>query len=522
MRNLYIRDASDILIPYRWRGGYLYIIKEQGVTVYSDIRNTSEFMIKNTPRGFLSILFSFMLAMVGFTMLQSLFVLYCTQSLRMDDIGAETLFAAYFSLIFAVPVLGGYLGERFFGHKLAVSIGFVLAMLGMLLISSSNTHLLYMGLACYVLGVACYIPNLWVLLGRLYPTNDPRRDSGFTIIYMGFNVASFMAASSSGYIQQTIGFNFAFFIVFVFSGLALLVFLLSRHTIQNLRHDAASPSKIRQFKAIDKVIGLVILILIWPVLVFLLKNSELNNTLLLVFGVVALFLVLYLALKEKALARSKMVVFLILTTVAIVFWSIYVLAPTVLTLFKERNVNRHFFDALIPTASFISLNPFFIIILGFPLTYLWMRLSRKGIIFSTPSKVAMGVVFMGIGYLSLVVGIFSIAQHGLISLWWIVLSYFFQTLGELFLSPIGYSMVGRLVPERLEGLMMGIWQLATGVGSALSGFLVKTIHIPKEVTDPTITNPIYSHSFSVFGWTALLIGVITLLFAPKMNKKITN
>ncbi len=182
------------------------------------------------PAGVFAMFLLQLLSMVGFTMLLALLVLYCTRTLGMDDSQAYTLLAAYNALVFASSVFGGYLGERYLGYRYAVSLSIVLASIGLFILVIPKLMALYWGLAFFVVATGIMVPCLFVLLGRLHEsTDDPRRDSGFTIAYIGMNVGSFFASAISGFIANKFGYSVAFFIGGAFTLITLFFFIYYRH-----------------------------------------------------------------------------------------------------------------------------------------------------------------------------------------------------------------------------------------------------------------------------------------------------
>jgi POT family proton-dependent oligopeptide transporter len=464
----------------------------------------------NQPKGFFIPLLTMMLMFVGFTLIQSLTVLYATQKLGFTDKQAYTLFAAYFSLLFGLPFFGGYIGGRWLGSLLSVSLGLILSTLGLFSLSIPTLTNFYLGLSAFVVGVALYVPNLYVVLGRLYQPGDYRRDSGFTLNYMGFNIGGLFGMAASGYLVKYYSYHFTFLIGALLGVVALIIFFagLSRLTqIKDEKHTKKS-----------RILGVVLALIAIPLTSLLLDHAQFNNALLLTTGIAAAILTIVLAMRETGESRKKMFAFLILLIIGLAFWTLYSLVPSVLELFMERNVNREVFHSIIPTSSLTSLNPFFIVTVGALLTAVWIYLGKRNSAPSLATKFCIAVLLMGAGYLVLIPGIHYSNALGQVGIGWIVISYFLQTTGELFIGPIGFSMVGTLVPKRFENLMMGIWQLATGVSCALSSYLALLAAAPEKIKDPLQTNPIYTHSFAVYGGMTVTVGLIAVLFIPKLKK----
>ncbi|OGT31411.1 MAG: hypothetical protein A3E87_03530 [Gammaproteobacteria bacterium RIFCSPHIGHO2_12_FULL_35_23] len=472
------------------------------------------------PAGVFIMSFLQLLSMVGFSLILSLLVLYCTRQLGMSDDKAYALSAAYNALVFATSVFGGYLGEKYLGYRHAVILSIVLAGLGLFIMGIPSVMALYWGLAFFTIATGIMVPCMFVLLGRIFGSNDPRRDSGFTLAYIGMNVGSFFAAALSGYLANDLGYGATFIIGGIFTFLTLIVFLIYQDRFSRKYDVKATPGKIIRSHS-SKITGVFLILVSIPLTAALLNFANLSNILMLVLGLFSVALVIYIARQESTHSRKKLMAFLILTIISVAFWSLYSIAPSALTIFIADNVNRQFFSYVIPAASYSALNPLFIITLGPLLTLFWMSMNQRGKNFSTPGKFALGVTFMGLGYLVLILAISTHNQAGYISSWWIVLSYFLQTFGELFVGPIGYAMVGELVPPKFEGLMMGIWQLATGVAGALSQYMADMTSSPQSNL-PIVTDQLYSHAFALFGGITVVVGCIAALLVPYLKRIITE
>ena len=472
---------------------------------------------KKYPKGLVPMFFLQVLSMIGFSLVFALLVLYATYRLDFDIHQAFALSAIFNALAFALSVFGGYLGERYLGYRYAVWLSIFLAMIGLIVMAFPDRMALYWGLAIFIVATGILTPCIFVLLGRLYKPKDPRRDSGFTIAYIGMNVGSFAASLSSGYLTKYWSYSGAFLVGAFFTFVMLIVFMMFRKDFriqtESVKYIKTRPDAIKR----SRMTGVFLILAALPITAFLVRFSHFSNLILVVVGLFAVLLVIYLAMQESKQYRNKMFVFLILTIISVAFWALYNLTPSASTIFTKYNVNRHFLGVYFPTATYSALNPLFIIIFGPLLSIIWMWLNYRDKKISTPAKFAIGVFLMGAGFLILILGIQFASPTGLMSSWWIVLSYFLQTMGELFVGPIGFSMVGELVPARLEGLMMGIWQLATGVAGALSEFM-SNYSTPAKSINPHITNPGYAHAFLIFGGITIVVAIINACLVPYLNR----
>jgi len=451
------------------------------------------------------------LFMYGVATTQSLLVLFCTNQLHFSDQAAYALYADYAALMFGLPIWGGYLGERFLNHyfSLLISVAFCAAGLFTLAFCTS-AQTLYLGLALFLVGNALLVPNIHVLLGRSLGRFDKSRDSGFTISYIGMNVGALLSMATSGLIAQSIGYRYAFELAALIC-LAMFVILFLSHRVLQSNH---------QRSASDKLLGTTWSLVSVPVIFIILTYASLTNHLLLVLFSAVLVRCMYLCSTLPKKQRSRLLAFLILVVMAISFWSLYMLAPSVLTLFAERNVDRTFAGITIPAASLISLNPLVIILVGPLLSLLWLKLGKRRRLPSTPYKFTVAITLMGLGYFSLAIGITQADKSGLMGLSWFVVNYALQSTGELFIGPIGFSMVGKLVPSRYESFMMGVWHMGLGFSAAVSswlGGLTVSNYLSHQATQ---TNPIYLTAFSEFAGGTLLLALLSLILAPRIKQLI--
>lgn len=453
---------------------------------------------------------------IGFMMVLSLLVLYCTNELGLPDHDAYGISGAFNALAFAMSVPASYIAERYLGFRFASFLSMVLATIGLFIMMIKSKAALLIGLGTFTFGNSLMLPCFFVLLGRLYAKNDAVREWGFTLSYIGMNIGGFMAATASGYVSSYLGYDVAFLIGAVTTVIMIPIFFAARHLFDEkfAQHHITITTNKRN-------IGLGLIVLTTLATIALVYFYSICNSLLLFLGVICVIYMVQLALKAKsAQEKRNLFIFAILIVISVMFWTLYSLAPSALTIFTERNIDRNVLGHIIPAADFSSLNNFFIFTVGPFLSLLWIKMQKKGYPMSTPAKIASGVLLMGIGYLVLVAGIgFSSKTTGLMGVSWLVLSYFFQTVGELMVGPVNYAMVGEFVPAKLEGTMMGISQLSTGIGGALSVYFADYTSSGENIINPLLTNATYSHAFMMFGSLTVIVSLVAFAIAFMLKKK---
>jgi len=457
---------------------------------------------------------------IPFGVINSLLVLYLQHVMHLNQHEQYATFSAYNAMLFALPLIGGFTAGKF-GYKKALVLSTLLCVSGALVLCVPQEFFLHLGLSLFATGVGMYVPTYLVLVGKLYRKNDPRWEGGYTIVYVISNMGFLISAFMGGYIQKYFGFGAAFITGGLCMALAFLSFPWMLNKIKcidglEIPAQSKSPEMIKLFWMI-----LIALITI-PLCYFLLTHAKLSNQLLLVVVILEILGVLILALRQKDRKdRFKLFAFLILSITSMGFWSLYILEPSLLTMFIQNNVNRDLFGSEIPPSVFYGLNPFFIIVLGSLFSVLWVRLEKKKLNPSLPSKFALSLSSMVIGIGIFALSIFITGFDLKIALWWVVLGYLFLTTGELLIGPIGQSMVGRLVPHGHEGLLMGVWQTFVGLSAAVADYLADMGAVPEDASYSQSSH-IYFHAFMVITITTLILAAISWLIAPFVRRAIGN
>ena len=471
------------------------------------------------PSGLWVMCFATAMLTIGFGVINSLLVLYVTTILKLPSSQAYLVYGVYNSLLFTLPLLGGYFSEKL-GYSKAFILGSLLNLIGLLILSEPHLAHFYWGLAFFAAGIGLNVPAFYVLLGKQYQKEDHRRDSGFTIAYVFMNFGFFVSAFIGAYLSRGVGYHLTYLISAIFALLIIVVFLGGYKLIKPVEGRDMAPGL--QWHPALLWAGLIVIEVIVILLThWFLTDIILDDTVLFVLLALVTIYVIYLALKFRGVGRHKLFAFLILAFISIGFWSLYTLEPSLLTIFIKTNVDRHLFGYEIPPSVFYGLDPFFVIVIGCIFGYLWTHLEKKNKNPSLPAKFTLSLFLMGIGFFIFIVGIYFSSASGLSNLFWIVFGYLFLSVAELLISPIGLAMVGRLAPEGNEGRLIGIWQLFTGVAGVIAGYLAQLAVTPPHDT-AIKTNPVYMKAFFEIGMITIVLGVIMLFLTPFIRKLIAK
>ncbi len=383
---------------------------------------------------------------------------------------------------------------------------------------------LYLSLALIIAGVGFLKANISTIVGDLYGLHDARRDSGFTIFYMGINLGSFLASWSCGILGIVYGWKYGFGLAGIGMLAGLLIFLRYQGWLEG-RAEPPDPAKLK-----EKVFGPINVewacyssaLLMMAVAMSLIMNPAPAAKLMAATGVLmVLFLIWYSFAKVDGKYRSRVWAATYFALAQIPFWSLFEQAGSSLTLFTDRLVDRNIAGWSVPTPVFQSLNAGFIFIFAPFIAWLWIWMAKRKIEPSTPVKFSIGIFGVGLGFLALVAGMKSTGASALTPVYFIFMVYWIHTMSELMLSPVGLSAMTKLAPPHAAGLMMGTWFLYSGLSNSLSGVIAGATGaetIGGKIIDVTAAKAGYASVYTNVGTVAIGVSVFMLLISPIIKK----
>ncbi len=410
------------------------------------------------PKGLYLLFFVEMWERFSYYGMRALLVLYMVHELMFSSQKAGNIYGIYTGLVYLTPLIGGYLADRFIGQRRCITAGAVLMSAGLFLLAFGGKELFLLSLFLMICANGFFKSNISSVLGLLYGDDNDKKDSAFTIFYMGINFGAFLSPLVCGTLAAKYGFEWGFASAGVGMLIGLVTYKLFEHKL--LGDTGSKPVCIKQENNIS--------------------TDDVN--------------------------KSKFIGLLILMLFTIPFWICFEQAGSSLTLFAEYKVNRDFFGFQIHTGYFQSLNPLFIILLA-PLTSgLWSWLNKRRMEPTSIEKFSAALFLMSVSYVIMIVaGLMS--DTGKISLLWLVLAYFVMTVSELCLSPIGLSLVSKLAPAKFLSLTMGCWFIMCFLGDAIAGFWGGKYD---SLTSLQLFTPLAVLSFAAF--------LLLLILTPKLNK----
>ncbi len=464
------------------------------------------------PRGLFVLFYAEMWERFSYYGMRALLILYLTKHWLFGDGEANLIYGAYTSLVYITPVLGGYLADRYLGQRKAVVFGGVLLACGHVLMafegnggqSDSTINIFWLALAFIIVGSGFLKANISVIVGQLYNLTDSRRDGAYSIFYMGVNTGAALGTILVGYLGETVGWGYGFGLAGIGMVLGLIIFMIGKPALKGKGEPPIILTKSNEMLLYG--IGIAAVAGLW----FLIQYQSVIGTLLLISGALLLGYMLVEAFKMPKEPRERIFAIVFLLMFQPIFWGLFEQAGGALSLFTDRFVDR----GGVPTSLFQSINPIFIVMFAPLMSAIWLRLGKSGIEPSAPAKFGYGLIFVGLGFVSLALGD-SIAGPGTkIAVFFIFLVYWLHTIGELCLSPVGLSAMNRLSPKHLASFVMGAWFFATAGGNFVAGL----IGAATGGEDGQMTREKAVEVYSTIGWWVAGIGVAAILIAPFVKR----
>jgi POT family proton-dependent oligopeptide transporter len=465
--------------------------------------------------------------------MRAFLILYMTSRLfdklnQSDADGASYgIYGAFNALLYASPLLGGMLADKLIGFRKAIITGGLFMSFGQIVLAynafNGDTELLFfVGLSFLAIGNGFFKPNISSFLGTFYDRNDNRKDSAFTIFYMGINIGAFLAPLTCGYLAREVHYSLGFLLAGLGMLTGVLVFYKNRAVFEGKGLPPDIPFLKSSFIAgINRewavLIGAFLLV---PVFSFLIQAEEVTDYILLLVGFGILGYILFNAFKsDEKEEGQRLLVFMALFFVHMIFWALFEQAGGSINILTDRYVNKHGIE----TSQFQSVNALFIILLAPVFTWIWTVLGRKKLEPRTPMKFFYAMLQIALGYFIIVVGAKSILpevnEGGLIPIVFVLGMYLFHTTGELSLSPVGLSVVTKLSPVKTVGFVMGSWFVSIAFGHKIGGYLGKLIASPPEGATKAMELQSFIDVYMNWG-VYIVLGVAAILFfiSPTLKK----
>jgi len=451
-------------------------------------------MTRGHPKGLYVLFYTEMWERFSYYGMRAILVLYMTKALLFDVARASTIYGNFTGLAYLMPLAGGYIADRWWGNRRSILVGGIIMSLGQFLMFLSASFyddpalahpLMWAGLGVIIAGTGLFKANIASMVGSLYAPDDKRKDSAFTIFYMGINIGAFLAPLVAGGLGDTdnpADFRWGFLSAAVGMAIGTVIFQIYKdnHVVDSNLQPLGLPPADRKRSGQDPA-------------------------------------------KDAPLVREdyeRVAVIFILSFFVVFFWAAFEQAGASLTVFADRQTNRDLLGWTIPASFFQSINAVAIVLFAPVFAWLWSKLAARNLDPSTPVKMSFGFVLMGLGYLVIAFGVKDVDPAAKVSMMWLVSLYLLHTFGELCLSPIGLSAVSKLSPVKFASLMMGVWYLASSMANKLAGVL--SSFYPEEGKPAPVLlgyeiNNLHEF-FVIFIFMSVSAGVLLFFLAKPISK----
>ncbi len=471
------------------------------------------------PKGLQTLFLTEMWERMSYYGMRGLLVLFMTAAIAEGGLGIGTatavaIYGLYTASVYFMGLPGGWIADRLIGSQKAIWYGGIVIMCGHIVLAIPNDKTFFLGLIIVVLGTGLLKPNISAVVGQLYKSEDKRRDSGYALYYMGINIGSFIGYTVCGYLYESNGIHWAFGASAIGMALGLLYFWKTQASLHGAGDAPAAPLSEKAQKSSWSVIGLF-LITVAAVTALLMSGTVSFDPIaaskfvavFFLMTFVVYFLWVYLLGNLNSVEKKGMLAFLLICVASTMFWSGFEQAGSSLNLFGQDFTDRSIGGFEIPTTWLQNANPFFIITLTPLFALFWIWLGKRMITPGYGLKCGVGLIIMGLGFVVMIFAAHA-AAGGKVAIFWLVLTYFLHTVGELVLSPISLSAVSKLSPPRFLGQMMGLFVLTYSMGNIVAGLLAGGFD-PENVAEmPALFTMIATFAIGV-GAVVLLVGMFT-------------
>lgn len=467
-------------------------------------------LFREQPRAFYMVFMLEIWERFGFYTVQGILALYFIRFLGFSEDTAYYTFGAFSALVYGMVALGGYLGDKVLGTKRTIVLGLIVLASGYLALALVDKQHVFQALGLICVGNGLFKANPSSLLSKCYEENDPRLHGGFTLYYMAINLGSIFALFIGPLLSSKYGYSYAFFVSFIgiLLGLANYIFQRQHIAVVNTMADHR-PIHLWQWGLI--IIGIIAAA---HASAYLLQHVMIaKNLLWLITTIVVVIYFIYMR-REKSVSFMRMLLAFILMLEAVVFFTLYQQMPTSLNLFAVNNVHAVLFGIDINPQSFQALNPIWIISMSPVLAVFYAKLHQRGYAFPIPYKFALGMTCCGLSFMLLFFSRYVHDEGGMVSSWWLVASYLFQSLGELLVSALGVAMVAELVPPQIAGFVMGMWFLTSSVAGFIGASVASYTALPNNLQPGIESLMIYTKVFAYIGLITLAVALLLWLISP--------
>lgn len=451
--------------------------------------------------------------------MRGVLAIFMVDILKLTDAESNLKYGAIQAFVYAFTFVGGIFADKVLGFKKSLIFGGLVMVVGNLLIAADPHHFFYYGITLSIIGTGFFKPNISSMVGELYKPGDPRRDAGFGLFYSGINIGAFLGGIVCVYLGKQVGWNFAFLAAAIVMIVGVLLFLYFKNELGPIGDSPLAklePSK-RLIREIAVYGGAFLSI---PLIYIMIQNTSYTDMFMFTVGPLALIYYIFQLIKiPDTKSKSKFIAAFIMIVLSVLFFAIFEQSGGSLALFANKNLHSTLFSVPIdPNIVNNSANSLYVIIFSPLLGLVWLWMAKRKIEPNTVVKFGLAFLMLAGAYYLFYATKFFADEAGRTSLEMFALAYFVVTIAELCLSPIGLSMVTKLSPKHLGGMMMGLWFLASAYGQYLAGTLGAGMSTPNDNASLMDKLVAYTDGYQQLAIYSLVAGILVIIVSPLIRK----
>lgn len=494
------------------------------------------------PKQLWSLFFSEMWERFCFYGMRGMLTYFMVTQLFMKDVDANLQYGATQAFVYAFTFIGGLFADKILGFRKSLFWGGILMIVGSGILAYDPHQFFFLGISFTVVGTGFFKPNISTMVGKLYKSDDARRDAGFSVFYAGINIGALLGGYACITIGKEYSWHLAFGLAAIVMTISLITFLFTQKSLGPIGLPPGQDEEVTDVSLTgidDKVQTEPATILrkatnrkwydyavyagslaIIPVIMIMVAKTQYTDWFMYIIGPATLLYLLFEMTRYSWAERKKLIAALVFIIFSILFWAFFEQSGGSLSLFAARNLDNTLLGVvkLDPNGVNNSANSFFVIVFAFIFSLIWIGLAKKKIEPNTVIKFGMAFIFLAGSFFIFYTTRFFADENGVSSLDLFTVAYLVMTLGELCLSPIGLSIMTKLSPVKLQGVMMGMWFLASAYGQYVAGLLGAGMAQASENDSPSQKLLSYTEGYKQLAIYALIAGVILIIISPIVKK----
>ncbi len=451
--------------------------------------------------------------------MRGMLAVFMVEKLLLSDGATNLQYGAIQAFIYIFTFVGGFFADKILGFRKSLFWGGALMAVGGFSIAFAPVDMFYIGTCFTIIGTGFFKPNISTMVGYLYKEGDARRDAGFSLFYSGINLGALLGGILMIWVGKYYSWNLAFALVGIVMIISITTLFFTQRTMGPIGLSPLKPSMSRKRKLSLEIGTYLGSLAILPLILILIKNTHYTDMFMLIAGPVTLLYVFYEMTHHTWDENKKLIAALIFIAFSVIFFAFFEQSGGSLSLFALNNIKHSLAGiSMDPNIVNNSSNSLFVIIFAPLLGLLWIWLNKRKLEPNSVLKFGLGFLFLGLGFYLFYSTIGFAGPDGMTSLEIFTIAYFVVTLAELCLSPIGLSLMTKLAPNRMQGLMMGMWFLASGYGQYVAGLLGNGMSVPGENATKVEKLIAFTSGYKQLAIYALIAGIAMLILAPLVKK----